>query len=96
MSFLEEILGVLPSSVQDLKTQCIRHGVEDYPQVESLLSDTKLSSGLHRDWRKAVFRLLDNIYAQFKLPTKHTYDRLDAKIFPVCVAISLSIVVYLT
>ena len=83
--FLGEILAILPTSLQELRAQCTRQGIEDFPQVETLLSDGTLSSGLHRDWRKAVFRLLDFIFKRFDLPPPQSHSRLDFKLFPVSV-----------
>ena len=80
--FLGEILAILPTSLQELRAQCTRQGIEDFPQVETLLSDGTLSSGLHRDWRKAVFRLLDFIFKRFDLPPPQSHSRLDFKLFP--------------
>lgn len=83
MPFLDDILGVFPNSVQELKAHCIRLDVKDYDRVESLLGDTVPSSGLDIEWREAVFRLLDGIFAHFKFSHRHTDDRLDVKLFPV-------------
>lgn len=83
MSFLDEILGVFPNAVQELKAHCIRLDVKDYDRVESLLGDSDLSSGLNIEWREAVFCLFDGIFAHFKFSHQHTDDRLDGKMFPV-------------
>lgn len=83
MTCLDFLLGIIPSALEDLKSQCARDGVEDFPQVEYLLNDPNLSNGLHRDWRKAVFRILDSIFASFEVSVVHAHDRLHVKLFPV-------------
>lgn len=83
MTYLDSLLDIMPTALEDLKSQCARDGVEDFPQVEYLLNDPNLSNGLHRDWRKAVFRILDSVFASFEPSAAHVNDRLHVKLFPV-------------
>ena len=62
MSFLEHVVKVFPTARDDLEARCHRLQVEDFPQLEELLSNAAPRVAFHREWRKAVFRLLDCIY----------------------------------
>ena len=65
MSLLDQIVEIFPNARDALKSQCEIYEVEDFPQLESLLSHTSPRSGTHRYWRKAASRLLDCIFASF-------------------------------
>ena len=85
MLLLDEILKNIPYLLDELEHQNRTLGIADDLEVFDLLQDETLTRGLQRDWRKAVFRLLDCGFSRLLEDHKPAKERLEARVYPVCI-----------
>ena len=69
--------------------EVIPEGLEDSAQMFELLTDRILVKGMFREWRKAVFRMLDCGLRLFDIAVDDTREHLDDDLPPVSMPITL-------
>ena len=89
MSLFDEIKETFPELLSEMATQSTRLGLEDGAQMFELLTDHILVKGMFREWRKAVFRMLDCGLRLFDIAGDDTREHLDDDFPPVRMLITL-------
>ena len=89
MSLFDEIKETFPELLSEMVTQSTRLGLEDSAQMFELLTDRILVKGMFREWRKAVFRMLDCGLRLFDIAVDDTREHLDDDLPPVSMLITL-------
>ena len=89
MSLFDEVRETFPELLSEMANQSTRLGLEDSTQMVELLNDRILVKGLFREWRKAIFRMLDCGLRLLEIAVDDTREHLDDDFPPVSMRITL-------